>query len=184
MPLMKRIAMSTVLGVVLAASLSSVALSGPITKQNGSTPAFANFTSICSTSVPVYVNYGLCGGNPATFSNVKGKINAVQAKTGVWNLGVSFENLQPGASYMLWGNRTSGTPSPWDLVGFFRIGTVVAGLDGTARYSYQTTSPSDLGFDLNVLESASDEYGWTVVTSYWSSQKLQVLNSDGTLFVP
>jgi hypothetical protein len=180
MPVMKRIAISTVLGVVLAASLSSTALSGPITKQNGSAPAFASFTSICS--VHPYETYGLCGGVPASFANVKGKINAVQAKTNVWNLGLSFEHLQPGASYMLWGNRTSGTVSSTDISGFFRIGTVVAGLDGTAKYSYQTMSPVDLAFDLNVLEHASDQYGWTIVTSYWSNQKLQVLNSDGTLF--
>ena len=105
-------------------------------------------------------------------------------RPGIWNLGVSFEHLQPGASYMLWGNRTSGIVSSTDISGFFRIGTVVAGLDGTARYSYQTTSPVDLAFDLNVLEGAFDQYGWTVVTSYWSNQKPQVLNPDGTLFVP
>ena len=179
---MKRIAFTTAVAALVASIVSSVALSGPITKQNGSNPVFANFTSICS--VPGYANYGLCGGNPATFTDVKGKINAVQAKAGIWNLGVSFSGLQPGASYMLWGNQTGGAPNPSDISGFFRIGTVVAGLDGTTRYSYQTASPGDLGFDLNVLESAFDEYGWTVVTSYWSSQSLQVLNADGTLFVP
>lgn len=182
MQAMKRIAFTTAVVAVLASIVSSVAFSGPITKQNGSNPVFANFTSICS--VPGYVNYGLCGGSPTTFTDVKGKVNAVQAKAGVWNLGISFSGLQPGASYMLWGNQQGGTPNPSDISGFFRIGTVVAGLDGTARYSYQTSSPTNLGFDLNVLESPFDQYGWTMVTSYWSSQSLQVLNADGTLYVP
>ena len=176
---MKRIAISTVLGVVLAASLSSAALSGPITKQNGSAPVFSNFTSICA--VPGYVDYGLCFGNPTAFTNVKGKVNAIQAKSGVWNLGISFENLQPGGTYRLWGNQTSGAPTS---AGFFQIGTVVAAADGTARYSHQTSSPTDLAFDLNKIEGLDGFYGYTIVTSYWSNQKIQVLNPDGSLFVP
>jgi len=167
------------LGLVLSATSASAG--GPITKQNGSTPVFADFKSICSVSG--YVNYGLCGGVPSTFTTVKGRINAVQAKAGVWNLGVSFSGLTPGATYKLWGNRAAGTPSPGEISGFFEIGAAVAALDGTLRYSYQTSDPTNLGFDLNLVESL-DQRGWTIVTSYWSQQTLQVLNADGTLYVP
>src|SRR4029453_4447657 len=51
---------------------------GPITKQNGQKPAFNAFTSICA--VPGYADYGLCGGDATRFTDVKGKVNAVQAK--------------------------------------------------------------------------------------------------------
>jgi hypothetical protein len=168
------------LGLVLGVTAGSAG--GPITKQNGSNPVFADFKSICGVSG--YVNYGLCGGDPTNFTNVRGRINAVQAKVGVWNLGLSFSGLTPGASYKLWGNRTGATPSPGVISGFFEIGTGAADVDGTLRYSYQTSDPSNLGFDLNWLESAFDQYGWTIVTSYWSNQTLQVLNANGTLYVP
>ena len=168
------------LGLALGATAASAG--GPIAKQNGSSPVFADFKSICGVSG--YVNYGLCGGDPTKFTNVHGRINAVQAKVGVWNLGVSFSGLTPGASYKLWGNRAGGTPSPGVISGFFDIATGIAADDGTLGFSYQTTDPSNLGFDLNWLESAFDQYGWTIVTSYWSNQTLQVLNANGTLYVP
>jgi hypothetical protein len=158
------------------------AVAGPITKQNGSAPVFNNFTSICS--VPGYVNYGNCGGDPTTYTNVTGRINAVQAKLGRWNLGISFKGLQPGALYKLWGNQDSATPAPGEISGFFPIATVAAGLDGTANFSYQTGTPESLGFDLNILADANENRGTTVVTSYWSQQAIKVMNPDGTLYVP
>jgi hypothetical protein len=170
-------------GALSSAGIAASAVSGaPITKQNGTTPVFNKFTSICA--VPGYVNYGNCGGDPTTYTNVTGRINAVQAKAGVWNLGFSFTNLQPGASYRLWGNRSPATPSPGTIGDFFPIATAVAALDGTAKFSYQTTDPSNLGFDLNILADAFEIRGTTVVTSYWSLQSLSVLNPDGTLYVP
>ncbi|HEY1366301.1 MAG TPA: hypothetical protein VGF23_04275 [Gaiellaceae bacterium] len=165
----------------LIAAISLVAASvaaggGPGTKQNGSNPLFKDFTSICS--VPGYLDYGHCNGDPTTFTNITGRINAVQAKTGRWNLGFTFTGLQPGLVYQLWGNQLGVTPAPFNP-GFFSIGTGTAGLDGTLRFSYQTTDPSNLGFDLNIFEG-----NVTVVTSYWSQQWIQVLNPDGTLYVP
>ena len=47
------------------------------------------------------------------------------------------------------------------------------------NFDYQTTSPTNLGFDLN---TTGDNV--TIVTSWWSSQWLQILDSTGTLFVP
>ena len=63
--------------------------------------------------------------------------------------------------------------------GFFAIGTSVADAGGTATFAYQTTNPTNLGFDLNTTDP-----NYTVVTSWWSSQWLQVLSSSGTLYVP
>jgi len=174
---MKHILGLVALAALLAAGTSAALGGGPVTKQNGSTPAFNNFTSICA--VAGYANYGNCGGDTTTYGHVTGRINAVQAKRGAWNLGLSFTNLEPGASYKLWGNRTGATPSPGVIDGFFEIATVVAAPDGTARFSYQTTDPSNLGFDLNILPG-----NITVVTSYWSNQTIQVLNPDGTLYIP
>ena len=51
------------------------------------------------------------------------------------------------------------------LIGFFAIAKTIAGPDGTAEFSYQTTNPSDLGFDLNVASSPLDPGDVTVVTS-------------------
>jgi hypothetical protein len=178
---MKRL---SIFGVAVAALAlgAGAAAAKPITKQNGAAPLFADFTSICA--IPGFLFYGNCNGNSSTYSTVSGRINAVQAKAGVWNLGVSFKGLTPGASYRLWGNRDAGTPTPGLVVGFFAIADAVAGLDGTANFSYQTTDPTYLSFDLNVLSGPSDVYGITVVTSYWSDQRIQVLNPDGTLYVP
>jgi hypothetical protein len=175
---------TTIAALVAALSIvaAPVAGAGPITKQNGSTPVFKDFTSICA--VAGYVNYGNCGGDPTKYTDVTGRINAVQAKLGVWNLGFSFTHLQPGAIYRLWGNQTGSSPSRGDISGFFPIGTAAAALDGTARFSYQTSTPTNLGFDLNILADAQEYRGTTIVTSYWSSQALQVLNPDGTLYVP
>ena len=169
-----------VVAVILAAAMAPLASGGPITKQNGSTPVFNKFTSICS--VPGYVNYGLCAGDPTMFASVTGRINAVQAKVGVWNLGFSFTNLEPGRLYRLWGNRA--TPDRGDISSFFPIATATAGTDGTAKFSYQTTDPTNLGFDLNILADEFEFRGTTIVTSFWSLQSLKVLNPDGTLYVP
>ncbi|MGE5689112.1 MAG: hypothetical protein ACM33B_00995, partial [Pseudomonadota bacterium] len=139
---------------VAAVVVAPVALpkGGPITQQNGQTPVFSDFTSICA--VPGYVNYGNCNGDPTTYTNVHGKVNAVQAKLGIWNLGISFTGLQPGATYRLWGNQ--GNPDYGDISGFFVVGTTVAAEDGTAKFSYRTDNVTNLGFDLNVL--VDDEY--------------------------
>jgi hypothetical protein len=168
--------------LVFGASAAFASKGGPVTQQNGKTPVFKAFTSICA--VPGYVNYGNCAGDPTTYTEVTGKVNAVQAKAGVWNLGISFSNLEPGRYYRLWGNRTGSTPAPGEIDGFFVIGTAVAALDGTAKFSYRTSQPTYLGFDLNILDDPEQLRGITVVTSYWSEQALQVLNPDGTLFVP
>jgi hypothetical protein len=178
---MNRLAVVAAAAAVLL-SATSAAVAAPVTQQNGKTPVFNAFTSICS--VPGYVNYGNCAGDPTTYTNVTGKVNAVQAKAGRWNLGVSFKGLVPGRYYRLWGNRSDSTPSPGEIDGFFIIGTAVAALDGTARFSYQTSAPKYLSFDLNILDDPEQYRGITVVTSYWSEQALQVLNPDGSLYVP
>jgi hypothetical protein len=178
---MKRLPVIGILVVALVLG-ASAAFAKPITKQNGGAPLFADFTSICA--IPGFLFYGNCSGNPSTYTSVSGRINAVQPKSGVWNLGISFKGLTPGASYRLWGNRDPGTPTPGLVVGFFEIADAVAGLDGTASFSYQTTDPTYLSFDLNVLSGPTDRFGITVVTSYWSDQRIQVLNPDGTLYVP
>jgi hypothetical protein len=180
---MNRLVCVVALGVILVmVGAFSAPAAGPITKQNGGTPVFKDFTSICAVSG--YVNYGYCGGDSTKYTGIKGRVNAVQAKVGVWNLGLSFANLDPGAGYKLWGHQDTAAPIPGVMSGFFPMGTTTAALDGTARFSYQTSNPSGLGFDLNILDSPWDAYGWTVVTSYWSEQAIQVLKSDGTLYVP
>ncbi len=108
-PAMARLAVLAVAAALLVSG-SSTAVAGPVTQQNGKTPVFKAFTSICA--VPGYVNYGNCAGDPTTYTDVTGKVNAVQAKAGSWNLGVSFNGLEPGRYYRLWGNRTGSTPAP------------------------------------------------------------------------
>jgi len=168
--------------IVLFALLVSIAVvssasAEPITKQNGNNPVFQDFTSICS--VPGYVNYGLCNGDPTMFTNVKGKVNAIQPKPGRWNLGISFRGLQPGRQYTLWGNQDGAIPSPGVVGGFFVIASGTADLNGDLNFSYQTSNPQNLGFDLNTVLG-----NVTIVTSYWSQQAIKVLNADGTLYVP
>jgi hypothetical protein len=175
------LAITILVGAFVSVGAASV-LAGPITKQNGSTPVFSAFTSICS--VAGYAGFGYCGGDPAKFSNVTGRVNAVQAKLDRWNLGLSFANLQPGAVYRLWGNQDGATPAPGVVNGFFQIGTATAGLDGTISFSYQTSNVSGLGFDLNILSQPWWNEGVTIVTSYWSQQTIKVLSADGTLYVP
>lgn len=177
---MRRVLIAAALIAALASA--AVAGAGPISKQNGSTPLFKDFTSICA--VPGYAFYGFCDGSTTKFADVTGRINAVQPKAGVWNLGVSFTHLQPGALYRLWGNRQGSTPLAGEISGFFVADTALAGLDGTVRFSYQTTNPTNLGFDLNFLASPDQFNGTTIATSYWSTQWIQVLNADGTLYVP
>jgi hypothetical protein len=168
-----------VVTIIGAAALAGVPAGGaaPITKQNGGAPVFKDFTSICA--VPGYVNYGLCGGVATKFTNIKGKVNAVQPKTGRWNLGISFTGLQPGTVYRLWGTQDSAVPSPGVVNGYFQIGIGTADLNGGLNFSYQTSDPNNLGFDLNTLNGDV-----TLVTSYWSQQAIKVLNADGTLYVP
>jgi hypothetical protein len=170
---MKRLLTIGLATLALASTGTATAGGGPITKQNGSTPVFASFTSIC-TLAP-YADYGYCAAGRSTLPTVSGKINAVQPKPSVWSLDVSFAGLQPGASYTLWGNATAPPAVPGQLAGFFAIGTVLAAADGTAKFTYQTSAPENLGFDLNLN-------GYTIVTSYWSNQRLHVV-ADGTLSV-
>lgn len=173
--------LTTIAAAVLFLTVGAAA-AAPITKQNGKNPVFKDFTSICAVSG--YASYGLCNGSTTRFTDVRGKVNAVQAKSEVWNLGVSFSHLTPGALYRLWGNRVGATPVQGDISGFFPIGTATALDDGTAKFSYQTDDPTNLGFDLNILPTPDTWNGITIVTSYWSEQWLQVLNPDGSLYVP
>ncbi len=170
---MKHVQLTSVLAAVAASIAVGVAAApsyaGPITKQNGSKPAFNAFTSICS--VTGYADYGLCGGNATTFAEIKGKMNAVQAKQGRYNLDFTFTNLTPGVEYRLWATRNAvrfnGT--------YLEVGRAVADGSGSAAYKLQTTEPGGLGFDLNTVQGDV-----TIVTSWWSGQYL-VVNPDGTL---
>jgi hypothetical protein len=170
------------IAVVAALAGASGAVGKPITTQNGSTPVFQDFTSICA--VPGYLNYYFCNGSATTFSNVHGRINAVQAKLGRWNLGLTFTGLQPGATYRLWGNQDGAPPVAGVIDGFFIVATGVADSSGNLKFSYQTSNPDNLGFDLNILSEAWMYNGITIVTSYWSQQAIKVMNPDGTLYVP
>ena len=107
---------------------------------------------------------------PTRYTNVQGRINAIQAKPGRYNLDFTFTNLTPGEVYRLWGNNGS----------FFKIAKAVADASGSISFSYQTTAPAGLGFDLNRLRGGLDVDEVTVVTSYWSNQLLTVL-PDGTI---
>jgi hypothetical protein len=178
---MKRLTVIWLVIAALALSASATAGSGPITKQNGSSPAFTTFTSICR--ITGFLLYGDCHGNVATFDSVTGRIDAIQPKLGVWNLTLSFSHLQPGGIYRLFGNRSGITPVPGNADGFFSIDIRTASLDGTVSFDYQTTSPANLAFDLNSLSNGNTGSGNTLVTSYWSKQWLQVA-TGGLLFVP
>ena len=170
---MKHVQLTSVLAAVAASIAVGVAAApshaGPITKQNGSKPAFDAFTSICAVSG--YADYGLCGGDATTFGQVKGKMNAIQAKQGRYNLDFTFTNLTPGVEYRLWATRNAvrfnGT--------YLEVGRAVADGSGNAAYRLQTTEPGGLGFDLNTVQADI-----TIVTSWWSGQYL-VVNPDGTL---
>ena len=179
---MSRFANSTLIAALVAVLMVPAASSGNGTKQNGQNPLFNDFTPICA--VPGYVNYGNCGGNPTTYAGVHGKINAMQPKPGRWNLGISFTGLEAGRYYRLWGNQQAENPSPGEISGFFVIGVGIADAMGRLSFSYQTTNPTYLGFDLNILTDADEFRGTTITTSYWSSQRIQVLNADGTLYIP
>jgi hypothetical protein len=163
--------------LLVAACSSATAIAAPTTKQNGGNAVFSDFTSICA--ITGFASYGYCSGDTAKFTNVSGRIDAVQPKIGRWNLGLTFKNLSPGVSYTLWGNRSGGTPTPGVVHDFFAIGTTVASVNGTLAFTYQTTDPSDLGFDLNTTDP-----NITLVTSYWSSQWLEILDAAGNLYVP
>jgi hypothetical protein len=160
------------------------ATGGPITKQNGGNAVLLNVTSICT--IPYYVNFGLCGGNPEAFTNVSLQLNAVQPKAGVWNLELAFGGLAPGATYRLYGNQSSAVAVPGVITGFFPIASGISEADGRLKLKYQTTNPANLAFDLNFFDGPPGFFGgpdFTVVTTYWSNQKLQV-KPDGTLYVP
>jgi hypothetical protein len=165
------------LAAVIAALSAASAGAAPLTKQNGRDPAFSSFTPICAMAA--FLNYGYCNGDAGMFAKVGGRIDAVQPKPGRWNLELTFAHLRPGVLYTLWGNQTAATPVPGTVLGFFAIGTSLADAAGTATFEYQTTNPSNLGFDLNTTDP-----NYTVVTSWWSSQWLRILNSSGALYVP
>ena len=168
---------TVVLVLFLVAFSAAGATAAPVTKQNGRTSVFSSFTPICA--MPAYLNYGYCNGNASTFANVAGRIEAVQPKVGRWNLDLTFTHLSPGVSYTLWGNRSGETPTPGSISGFFVADRSIADTAGTAKFTYETTSPINLGFDLN---TTGDNV--TIVTSWWSSQWLQILDHNGNLFVP
>ncbi len=96
-------ALSAVAIVATLTLVGSALAGGPVTKQNGSKPVIEKFTSICA--VAGYAGYGLCGGSTNTFSGVGGKMNAVQPKSGTYNLDFSFSGLTPGTEYRLWSTR-------------------------------------------------------------------------------
>jgi hypothetical protein len=158
-----RIGQAVVAALVLAGSAQA---GGPVTKQNGQKPAISAFTPICA--VPGYANYGFCGGQTTTFSGVSGRMNAIQAKPGRYNLDFSFSGLRPGVEYRLWSTR--------DAVSWSEVGRAFANDQGSVEFSLQTTSPGGLGFDLNTIA----EGDITIVTSWWSGQKL-VVNADTSL---
>jgi hypothetical protein len=165
---MKRSALAGLVVATLAFAGASQA-GGPVTSQNGKNPAISAFTSICA--VPGYSHYGLCGGSTASSTDVAGKLNAIQPKPGRYNLEFSFTNLTPGVEYRLWATR--------DAVPFggswSEVGRSFADGSGSVSYKLTTDDPDGLGFDLNTV--AGDI---TIVTSWWSGQKL-VQNADGTL---
>jgi hypothetical protein len=156
--------------VVTALSIAGLAQAkgGPITKQNGSSPVLM-FTSICA--VPGDFADWLCGGDVTKYTEIDGKLTAVQPKSGQYNLKFTFDNLTPGAPYKLLATR--------DAVRFggtwVEVGTGVADEGGSLQFKLETDSPGGLGFDLN---RAGD--GVTVLTTWWSGQEL-VVNDDGTL---
>ncbi len=152
-----------VAAVAVAAVVVPSGLSKAPVKQNGTTPMFNDFTSICSVSG--YAFYGNCGGDVTKYANVSGRINSVLNK-GRYNLGFTFAHLTPGVSYRLWGYDDT----------FFAIATAVADASGVAKFSFQTSAPVGLGFDLNTVAG-----NLTVVTSYWSGQLL-AKRADGTLY--
>jgi hypothetical protein len=162
---MKRVLSATVLAALVLAAVAQAG--GPVTKQNGSAPVIPAFSSICA--VAGFAGYGFCGGDATKFTDVGGKLNAVQSKAGRYNLDFSFTNLTPSVEYRLWGTR--------DGFGWFIVGTALANESGSVKYSFQTTEPTGLGFDLNTV----NEGNITVMTSWWSGQKLAV-NDNGTLF--
>ncbi len=167
---MKRVHLITLLVVVLAIVGATVVTSpskagGPATKQNGSSPAVGVFTSICA--VAGYVDWGFCGGDPTKFTDVKGKMNAIQAKRGLYNLEFTFTNLTPGVEFRLWATRDGGS--------FLEVGRTFADESGAVKYKLQTNAPAGLGFDLNTAQGDV-----TLVTTWWSGQYL-IVNADGTL---
>ena len=162
---MKKILLSVLVATAIVVPASHAG--GPVTKQNGKSPAIEAFTSICAVSG--YANYGLCGGDTAKFTDVKGKLNAIQAKPGRYNLEFEFGNLTPGVEYRLWSTR--------DGRSFSEVGRMVASESGAGAYKVQTDAPAGLGFDLNTIQGDI-----TIVTTWWSGQKL-VVNPDSTLSV-
>jgi hypothetical protein len=55
---------TVVAALAIVGASAALPCGGPITKQNGSTPVFTDFTSICA--VAGYANYGNCGGDTTT----------------------------------------------------------------------------------------------------------------------
>lgn len=165
---MKRITLTGMVVVALSLAGTSQA-GGPVTKQNGSEPVISAFTSICAVSG--YADYGLCGGDVTRFTDVGGRLNAIQPKRGQYNLEFTFDHLTPGVEYRLWATRDavpfSGT--------YTEVGRMVADESGSVKYKLKTEEPGGLGFDLNTVQGDI-----TVVTSWWSGQHL-VMNADGSL---
>ena len=155
----------TTVAMLAALAFAATAHGGPITKQNGSASVISAFTPICAVSG--YAGYGLCGGSTATFSGVGGKLNAVQAKAGRYNLDFTFSGLTAGTEYRLWATTDGST---WS-----EVGRAFASESGAVSYEWQTSSPAGLGFDLNTVQGDI-----TIVTSWWSGQRL-VVNADSSL---
>jgi hypothetical protein len=165
---MRRVMTGGILVCALALAGTSQA-AGPVTKQNGSDAVIKAFTSICAVSG--YADYGLCGGDTTKFTDVGGRMNAIQPKAGTYNLEFVFTGLTPGLEYRLWSTRDA-VPFGGS---FAEVGRAIADGTGSVKYQLQTTSPGGLGFDLNTVQGDI-----TIVTSWWSGQKL-VVNPDSTL---
>lgn len=162
------------IGVAVSAALVTAALAGtasaaPVSKQNGQS-ALQPFSSVCSP-LPTYA---YCATDPTLYSTAAGKIDAVQAKAGRYNMGFTFTGLQAGSTYRVWENLNGA---------FTMLGDVVADDYGRATFAWQYFAQAGdaLGFDLNI--DPTDGYGTTVVTSYWSGATLTSCGDEGLVGV-
>jgi hypothetical protein len=129
--------------VLAALGTAATAVAAPTTKQNGGAPAFATFTSVC-TPLPTYEGCDGNHGDPSTFAKVTGKVNAIQAKSGIYNLGISFSGLVAGESYKLYGYHTTGDPNSY-FVNDLRVGDDNGGYGWTVVTSYWSGQPLTVG---------------------------------------
>ena len=154
---MRRVMTGGILVGALALAGTSQA-GGAVTKQNGSDAVIKAMTSICAVSG--YADYGLCGGDTTKFTNVGGKMNAIQPKAGQYNLEFVFTNLTPGVEYSALVETRDAVPFGGT---FTEVGRAIADGAGSAKYQLQTTSPGGLGFDLNTVQGEHHHRHFLVV---------------------